>query len=62
MIVTYDEKFDTFCIYYYDYVMQLNVICVYEDSSAVTVPSAFVSFKDIRRVYRDEIIHDDNIN
>lgn len=60
MIVTYRD--DILSIYYYDEEMRLNVDYVYSDGYSWGCISAFTSLKEIRRTYRDEIIHDDNIN
>lgn len=61
MIILYTERYDILTIYYYNEDGKLYYINIYENGYMVEMNSVMLSMDDIRRCYRNEIIHDDNL-
>lgn len=61
MIILYTERYDILTIYYYNEDGKLYYINIYENGYMVEMNSVMLNMDDIRRCYRNEIIHDDNL-
>jgi hypothetical protein len=60
MIILYLEKWDMLSIYYYRG-RDLFCIDIFDEENFSDSMSALRDFKDVRKFYSDEIIHDDNL-